>query len=443
MSPLVTLPDYLAHSSGDLDKLPPLFGSTHTPGLTAGEYADVLSSWSATGSKNIAIHIRLPFCPSRCLSCDHHTTVTHNGDTIDDYLNCLEQEIEMVTDRIGRHLPLTQLHLGGGTPNYLSDTQLSRLMDIVDKHFGVSSDTETSLEASPKRCSPTQLALLKGLGFKIINFQVRDIDSAVQLAVGRSHSLPMLQDVFGSARSEGFDTIGMDLVYGLPNQTLGSIQETVGRMVELAPERIVCHAFSRRPDIFKHQRAIETSSLPSLADKVAMFNSACVAMLENDYDWVGLDCFAQRDDPLSVARLDGKLHRNWVGYTAQHAGDLFGFGADAISQIGSANVQNQVQLDDWRQSIESGNLPLQSGMLVSEPERRRRQAMNDLMCNLQLSDYRDLLETNGETNTLAELERDGLVQVTPEKIEVTEYGRFALHQLWGDASPHFRGLAVL
>ena len=443
MSALVKVPDYLASSSGETDQLPPLFSSTHAPGLTAGEYADVLTSWSATGSRNIAIHIRLPFCPSRCLSCDHHTTVTHNGDAIDDYLNCLEREITMVTDRIGRHLPLTQLHLGGGTPNYLSDTQLSRLMDIIDSHFGVSSETETSLEANPKRCSPTQLALLKGLGFGIINFQVRDIDSAVQLAVGRSHSLPMLKDVMSSARGEGFETIGMDLVYGLPNQTLGSIQETVGRMLELAPERIVCHSFSRRPDIFKHQRAIDTSSLPSLADKVAMFNSACESMLDNDYDWVGLDCFAHRDDPLAIARLEGNLHRNWVGYTAHHVGDLFGFGADAISQISTANVQNQVQLDAWRESIQAGQLPLRSGMLVCDAERRRRQAMNDLMCNLELSDYRDLLDTTGETNTLAELARDGLVQVTSEKIEVTAYGRFALHQLWGDASPHFRGLGVL
>ena len=443
MSPLVKSPDYLARSSGDVDDLPRLFGSTHAPGLTAGDYAEVLSTWSATGSRNIAIHIRLPFCPSRCLSCDHHTTITHNGETIDEYLDCLEQEVAMVTDRIGRHLPLTQLHLGGGTPNYLSDTQLSRLMDIIDAHFSISSETETSLEASPKRCSPSQLALLKGLGFKIINFQVRDIDSAVQLAVGRSHSLPMLQDVLGNARTEGFKTIGMDLVYGLPNQTLGSIQETVGRMLELAPERVVCHAFSRRPDIFKHQRAIDASSLPSLADKVAMFNTACEAMLANSYDWVGLDCFAQHDDPLAIARQQGKLHRNWVGYTANHAGDLFGFGADAISQIGPANVQNQVHLDDWQRAIQGGQLPLQSGMRVSDEERRRRQAMNDLMCNLELSDYRDLLETDGETGTLAELARDGLVQVTPDKIEVTEYGRFALHQLWGDASPHFRGLAVL
>ena len=443
MGALAPSEDFLASSNGDDDQLPRLFGSVHEPGLTAGEYADVLSSWSDTGNRRIAIHIRLPFCPSRCLSCDHHTTVTHNGDAIDDYLDCLEREIAMVTDRIGRHLPLSQLHLGGGTPNYLSDTQLSRLMDIVDTHFGVSSETETSLEASPKRCSPSQLALLKGLGFRIINFQVRDIDSTVQRAIGRSHSFPMLQDVFGSARGEGFETIGMDLVYGLPNQTLGTIQETVGRVVELAPERIVCHAFSRRPDIFKHQRAIDPSSLPSLADKVAMFNSACETMLENDYDWVGLDCFAHRDDPLAVARLDGRLHRNWVGYTSQHAGGLFGFGADAISQIGTANVQNEVQLDDWRQAIQSGRLPLQSGTLVSEAEQRRRQAMNDLICNLELSDYRDLLETDGDTNTLAELARDGLVQVTSEKIEVTEYGRFALHQLWGDASPHFRGLEVL
>jgi oxygen-independent coproporphyrinogen-3 oxidase len=444
MSPLVTSSDYLATSTSiEDDALPPAFTTAMAPGITASQYADVLGAWDLGGKPHVSVHVRLPFCPSRCLSCDHHTSVTHNRDAIDDYLDGLDEEISLVTRHIGRHLPLAQLHLGGGTPNYLSDTQFSRLMDVLDRHFSIGADTESSLEANPQRSSPSQLALLRGLGFQVINFQIRDIENAVQFAVGRSNSLPLLRDVFDCARAEGFTTLSTDLVYGLPNQTLTTVEDSVGRLLELSPERVVCQAFSRRPDVFKHQRAIDPASMPSVADKVAMFNSACETMLARDYEWVGLDCFAHRRDPLATAREQGKLFRNWVGYTTRDVGDLFGFGADAITQIGSANVQNRVQIQDWRRALKHGELPIESGMLVSETERRRRSALNALMCNLELADYRDLLDEDGDNDTLAALARDGLVQVSNEKVAVTEYGRFALHQLWGEASPHFRAMGAL
>ena len=192
MSPLVTPPFAPRGGTADDDALPELFATTEL-GLTPDDYAELLAS-KRGNDERIAVHVRLPFCPSRCLNCDHHTTVTHNSEAIDEYIVDLEREISMVTDRIGRGRTLTQLHLGGGTPNYLSDTQLVQLMDVIDRHFHLDSDTEASLEANPKRCSPSQLTLLRGLGFGTLDLQIRDRDSAVQLAIGRSHSLSVLED---------------------------------------------------------------------------------------------------------------------------------------------------------------------------------------------------------------------------------------------------------
>ena len=186
----------------------------------------------------LSVYIELPFCPSRCLSCENITTVTHDSAVIDDYLAALDQEMTLVTARLGNGRPLQQLHLGGGTPNYLTEPQLMRLMSTVERHFTITDSTETSLQASPKRTSWSQLELLKGLGFKRIQFEVRDIDPDVQKAVGRSHSMPILRDVFATARDCGFHSVSMDLVYGLPKQTTASIDQTLKNIIDLAPDRL-------------------------------------------------------------------------------------------------------------------------------------------------------------------------------------------------------------
>ena len=433
MSPLVTPPFAPRGGTADDDALPELFATTEL-GLTPGDYAELLASKRGT-DEPVAVHVRLPFCPSRCLNCDHHTTVTHNSEAIDEYVVDLEREISMVTDRIGRGRTLSQLHLGGGTPNYLSDTQLVQLMDVIDRHFHLGSDTEASLEANPKRCSPSQLTLLRGLGFGTLDLQIRDLDSAVQLAIGRSHSLSVLEDVIASARSEGFETISMDLVYGLPNQSVETVHGTVKHMIGLNPDRIMCQTFSPRPSVFKHQRALDAEGLPSLADKVAMFNTASETLMDSGYEWVGLDCFAREHDALTRAKHAGHLHRNWVGYTDRDTGDLYGFGADAITQLREANVQNKVQLGEWHEALHQGELPLCTGERISESEQRQLAALNTLLCNLELSDYGDLLE---DSTLLTELANQGFVEISDDKVSVTEYGRFALHQRWSDASPHYR-----
>ena len=408
--------------------------------MTGDHYADALdaegSCEGAPGAMSIYIH--LPFCPSRCLSCDHNTTVTHETGEIDRYLDSLEREMGMVTGRIGRGRPQTQLHNGGGTPNYLTDPPLVRHAAIVENHFRIGPDTETSLDASPKRTSRAQLDLLQGLGFRRINFEVRDLDPGVQMAVGRSLSLPILQDVFDNARAAGFETISMDLVYGLPGQTLDSIRRTLRQLVELSPDRVACFSYSRRPESFQHQRAINADGIPSLADKMAMFNAVVEAMQAADYSWIGLDCFVRRGDALSSAQLQRRLHRNWIGSTLHESRELLGFGTNAVSELKNLCVQNQLLIPSWQEAIRGGSLPVRGGMRLSDTDRERRNAMIDLMCNMELQDYAALTDSSGEGSTLVHLQRDGLVDISADRVAVTSHGRYMLHQIWGDSSPGHR-----
>lgn len=425
--------------NAERDALPNQFADARTL-VNHSDYARILSQ-RGESTERIAIHIRLPFCPSRCLSCDHHTTVEHRREPIDQYLEALEHEIALVTDRIGSRHPLAQLHLGGGSPNYLSETQLVRLMEIVEKHFSIDSRTRASLEANPRHCGPSQLQLLNGLGFGSISLQVRDLDPRVQAAIGRTLSPAMLQDVVDNARGAGIGTVGLDLVYGLPAQTPDGMRRTLDHVLAMRPDRLLCHAFSRRPGIFKHQAALAEGDLPSIADKVAMFNSLSETLVGAGYHWVGLDAFALEGDELARASAERTLHHNWIGYTGEVTEDLFGFGADAVSELAEATLQNHVHSEDWSASIGRGELPVASGVALPEEARRRQRALSELLCNLELRGCDALLGSSDDPGPLADLAQEGVVCVQDGVACITPAGRVMLHQRIADASPHFRGWA--
>ena len=208
----------------------------------SADYAEALSRQPRHTAAPAAVYLHLPFCPSRCLSCDHNTSVNHDPATIDRYLDSLERELSMVTALSGMRRPVAQLHVGGGTPNYLSERQLVRLAALVDTHFALRPDAEVSLEANPARATPGQLELLAGLGFKTIHFELRDLNPVVQRSIGRAHSGAMIRDVFANARDAGFRTIAMDLLYGLPGQSQASIRQTVAEALALQPDRVACYA---------------------------------------------------------------------------------------------------------------------------------------------------------------------------------------------------------
>ncbi|WP_439106997.1 radical SAM protein [Congregibacter sp.] len=414
-------------------------GLSFDPAVSHNDYIAALEDEKRNLGEALSVYIHLPFCPSRCLSCDHQTTVSHDHKQIDRYLDKLEVEVELVTEHLGKGRRLQQLHLGGGTPNYLSEVQLVRLVDILDKHFTIDAQTESSLEANAQRASVAQLSLLHGLGFRTLNLELRDLDPTVQQALGRHQSLPVIRDVVDNARQIGFETIATDLVYGLPMQSAASVQRTVDELLALAPDRISCYTYSRRANLFQHQRAIDSAQLPSIADKVAIFSRIVDKFCGSDYEWIGLDCFAREQDSISEAHRNGTLHRNWIGYTAQSGRGVIGFGSSSMTDLSSICVQNHANIDQWSESIERGELPMSAAARLSPNVRARRHALSDLMCNLHLNDdQHTLLDPNQEYPAIKALTEEGLIEVEGNRLTMTEAGRYTLHQAWGDSSPVYR-----
>jgi oxygen-independent coproporphyrinogen-3 oxidase len=403
------------------------------------EFNDASDAANGADTDSLSVYVHLPFCPSRCLTCDHHTSVSHDHREIDRYLTALENEVTLVSEHLGSRRRLQQVHLGGGTPNYLTDVQLVRLIDILDRFFIIDESTETSLEANAHRASATQLSLLHGLGFRSLNLEIRDLDPGVQQALGRHQSLPVIRDVIDTARNLGFGSISTDLVYGLPMQNASSIESTVSQLRELDPDRIACYNYSRRPNRFQHQLAVDERQMPSLADRVSIFSRIVDGLCGSGYDWVGLDCFAKTGDPIAEAQRNGMLHRNRIGYTAKAGRTLIGFGSSSVSDLANMSVQNHADIGTWRDSLENGQLPIFAGSPISPLLRARRHALSDLMCNLRIENADStLLSDGGEDPALQALREDGLVEIDGSNVSITEAGRYTLHQLWGDASPTYR-----
>ena len=402
--------------------------------IDGSTYADILSGPAPNESGPPAVYVHLPFCQSRCLSCDHITTVTHDSTEIDRYLDDLERELALVTGHIGQGQTLSQLYIGGGTPNYLNDPQLLRLADLLEQSFRIDDATDTTIEINPRRSSASQLQLLRGLGFRSIKLEVRDLDPGVQKALGKSNSFAVLEDVFRNARDVGFETIGMDLVYGLPTQSLQSIRTTLAGIVELGPDRLNCYAYARQPEMFRHQHAIDSPSLPSLADRLIMFNSIVDAMEQAGYVWVGLDSFSRQDDALVSAQQERRLAHNWMGYNAHGSNTLLGFGASSISEVGGACVQNHRDINDWHSAIERDELPVRAGVQLSERGMQHRQAVNGLLTNMELEGALEPGEGEESIKALQTLHDQGYLQRSDGGISITPEGRYLLHHVAGNSA---------
>lgn len=396
--------------------------------LTASQYGDALSAVSQRGDESLALYVHIPFCPVRCLYCACHTTITHDFERIDHYLDYLERELDLVLERLGSGRELRQLHLGGGTPNYLSDSQLVRLMGMVERRFRISRDACTSIECNPRRTSISQLELLHGLGFKGLSFGVQDLNPSVQRAIGRINSLDLVRDACGNARDAGFETISLDLIYGLPEQTEASFRQTLREVVDIGPDRVRCYGYSHRPSARPHQYAIESSDLPQPEQKLALLHEAVACFTTAGYHWIGMDCFARPGDELSIAQSSRRLRHNCIGYTGSSVQHLIAVGMSALGEVDGAFVQNEPQLKPWSEALEAGSLPVAWGHRLSEGDLRRRQALQHLMCNLELP--ATLAESLEEDYArLCSCSEHGLVEVTPDCIRITPRGRYFLRSL--------------
>lgn len=396
--------------------------------LTASQYGESLRGLRDLNQEPVGLYVHIPFCPVRCLYCACHTTVTHDAEKIDQYLDDLAREMDLVADGLGRGRALSHLHLGGGTPNYLSDSQLIRLIDLVEAHFRLDAGTVTSIECNPKRASAGQLELLRALGFRHLSLGIQELDPAVQRAIGRINSPDLIRDVCATARAAGFEGITLDLVYGLPNQSEAGFRQTLEQVVTIAPDRVRCYSYSHQPVSRPHQHAIDPTSLPTPAEKLALLHQAVRAFTDSGYRWIGVDCFAREGDTLAEAQLTRRLCHTGIGYTSTPIKHLVACGVSSLGEVDGAFVQNETGIGPWRQALAEGRFPISWGHKMSESDRRRRDALRHLMCHLELpaSLARGLEEDYERLGRYAEV---GLMEVGPDRLRVTPRGRYFLRSL--------------
>ncbi|MEO0435414.1 MAG: radical SAM protein [Pseudomonadota bacterium] len=403
--------------------------------LSNGETREVVGP-----DEGLALKVSLPFCQSLCIKCNHTRAIGHEPQTVDRYLESLKLELELITDQFADKRVLSQLHFGGGAANFLTEPQLVRLVDILEKHFLIDERTEATLDATAYRATYSQLALLSGLGFKGLNLAVASTNDHTNAYTNDHHSLHMLADVVSNAKELGFESVSATLVYGGGEQKLSDYQHLARELAALAPDRILCVPKSREINR-KDQRFVAALSYPgnqnqSLADRVALFATLVDSFCNADYDWVGLDCFAKKSQGLVDAQREGSLRRNEIGVTTKRSGGLIGLGSNARTELKTISVRNHAKVAQWHQSLAQGKLPTSTGKQLTLSERQRRQALSNLMCNLSVVDSDRTLVGDGKKMApdplISTLIKDGLVQSRGNRLSVTDPGRLILNQVWSD-----------
>lgn len=355
--------------------------------FSVDDYVAALARGNASRpGEALSVYTHLPFCESLCTYCGCNVTVSRSAQTRARYLGRLEAEI----GRVVRHLPdrrlVSQLHLGGGTPNAYADDELAALFAIYRRHFSFAPDAEVAIEADPRHADPERFARWRAIGINRLSMGVQDFDPAVQERVGRVCSAERVEALVAAARAAGFASINLDLIYGLPRQTGPSFARTVERVLSLRPDRVALYSFAWVPWIKLHQAAFEASEMPDGDAKLALFCESRKAFLDAGYEAIGMDHFALPDDELAVAQREGRLRRNFQGYTAMRVRDVVAFGVSAIGDIGGAYVQNTRSLHAYSKAIDGGGLATARGIRLSEDDEVRRYAIHELMCRFRLDD---------------------------------------------------------
>jgi oxygen-independent coproporphyrinogen-3 oxidase len=398
-----------------------------TPSFDALAYGTALSRVGA--EDHCALYAHFPFCGRKCLYCGCNMLVTSRASHIDRYLDGLEREVAMVMDRLGARPRVTQMHWGGGTPNLLTLPQLVRAFEIFESRVELVPGAELSIEADPRHVSRAQLRLLRELGFTRISFGVQDLDEDVQRAIGRLQPYELVREVCEGSREAGFEGVNLDVMYGLPRQTVDSLRTTIDQVVGLAPDRIACFGYAHVPWLRSHQRAIRVDELPDARERMLQFIAAATAFQMAGYRWLGLDHFAAPDDSLSRAQDQGELHRNFMGYTTMPAEHLLGFGMSAISEVSGSYVQNAAELGSWREAVDHGRLPIVRGHQLTADDQWRRDVIMSLRCDLRAA-----LPARGAAleeirERLMPMLDDGLVRLDDDRVEVTQQGRYFVRQV--------------
>lgn len=387
--------------------------------------------------RSVAVYVHVPFCHAPCFYCGCSRVTTRDPGRADPYLEQLGRELALKCPLYGEGRVLSQLHLGGGTPNFLETSRFERLFELFAEHFRLPpvAERDYSIELDPRVGEPGLLRSLVSFGFSRISVGVQDFDREVQIAINRLQSAEQVRKLMTEARDAGIRSINLDLIYGLPKQTLSGFLDSVQAVIDLRPDRVAVLAYQHMPEIYRAQRVIPTADLPDPALRRALWLDATAKLEAAGYRFLGLDHFALPHDPAAIAHAEQRLQRHYHGCApAGPNEDLMGLGVTAISKLGPIYAQNAHELRDWEAALQQDRIPVVRGGIGDHEDELRNEAIQQLLCQGEI-DWDRFSERYGidarqhfasEQQRLATLEQDGLVELDPKRLKVTRRGRYLL-----------------
>ena len=423
-----------------------LTGPRYTSYPTALSFDDHYSeeSWrravtEANDSEDaISIYLHIPFCDTICYYCGCNKVVTANRTHAERYLKYLKKEISIKAAEISPSVKVDLIHFGGGTPTYLSDAQLEEILLHIRSKFRLDQPAlECAIEIHPQTVPPRRLKKLREMGFNRLSIGVQDFNEHVQKAVNRYNSKKEVHALINEARSLQFQSISVDLIYGLPLQSVDSVSSTLNDILDLSPDRISLFNYAHMPEMFKSQRQIKAEELPEPQDKLRMLENSIHTLEENGYSYIGMDHFAKHGDELAIAQKAQRLHRNFQGYTAHGHAVLHAFGLSAISTVDHHYVQNVKQLDQYYAKLDVNQLPIEKGYVLSQDDIMRRSVINSLICHFELdfTQFQKQFKVDflsyfaSEIEALQIMQGDGLIEINDARLTIPPCGRLLVRSV--------------
>jgi oxygen-independent coproporphyrinogen III oxidase len=406
----------------------------------ANDYIEAVGRARATGAlRSLSLYVHIPFCQSLCYYCGCNKIITNNREKAAIYLGYLQREIDMQAALFGSDNRVEQLHFGGGTPTYLSDEQMGALMDYLRARFVFADDAagEYSIEIDPRTVDADRIRSLRRQGFNRLSLGVQDFDEEVQKAVNRIQPEALTLDAIAAARESGFRSISIDLIYGLPKQSVATMTRTLDKVIAASPDRISVYNYAHMPALFKSQKLIDENDLPAPQVKLDMLALCIEKLTSAGYVYIGMDHFAKPDDELAIAQREGKLQRNFQGYSTHAEAEMVSCGVSAISAVGGAYAQNEKSLERYYAALDRGELPVARGLARSHDDTVRHAVIQRLMCDFTLDipaferdhgvDFAQYFER--ELPALRGFESDGLLAMGRHAVEVTRKGRLLVRNV--------------
>ena len=400
-------------------------------------YIEKLKQFGAT-PKTLSLYIHIPFCQTMCTYCACNVIIRrHDEKYADEYIHYLEREIDLVCGHIGRRKTIRQFHLGGGTPNFLNENQLKRLMAKIHAEFDIDASAEIAIEIDPRTVHQAQIRALREAGFNRISMGIQDFNHDVQVAANRIQPFELVETVTHFCRQAGIESINFDLIYGLPKQTVATFEETIQKVMVLKPDRIALYSFAYVPWLKKHQTKINIKDLPMADEKMDIFLTARMKFLENGYRAIAMDHFALETDELARAFNHEELYRNFMGYTVKPADEYIGLGITAIGFLENTYIQNHKILSAYYRLLDANKLPIERGVILSLDDQIRRWVINALMCQFKINkqQFKQAFQMDFDEYFLAEQGHirqcvdEELLFMDNDSIRVSEAGKFFIRNI--------------